>query len=206
MPQLQHGRSSDALPTLGDDPESSSRGSRAWNISCRAPARWMGESAARAGRAPAGARRQLIEVEGKYPGRRRPHPPALTEIAWSGALPDRAGLVHRSPCRRPGACRCHDPRILAVIPVAREHAQGAQLGQVFKGIDFVCGNQPGLLPRSKLAGPQMKNSQNVLTAISGHELSRQEPYTASEPSMRRAGTADKGVHALFMKNSWISRT
>jgi hypothetical protein len=39
----------------------------------------------------------------------------------------------------------------------------------------------------------MKNSQNVLTAISGHELSRQEPCNASEASMRRAGTAGKGV-------------
>jgi hypothetical protein len=47
-------------------------------------------------------------------------------------------------------------------------AQSAQLGEVFKRIVFAGGNETRLLPCSELAAPQMENSKNVLTAVSGH--------------------------------------
>ncbi len=47
-------------------------------------------------------------------------------------------------------------------------AQRSELAQIFKGIMVVGGYQSGSLPRRKLAGMQVKDSQNVLTAISGH--------------------------------------
>ncbi len=51
-----------------------------------------------------------------------------------------------------------------------QRAQGAQLGQVFKGVLFVGGNQSGLLPRGQLARSQVQDSKDVLTAVSGHVL------------------------------------
>ena len=154
--------------------------------------------------------RRGVEVEGKLLGQRLDQRPAVAE-GQPRAMPDRAGLDERI-AHAGGLAHGLDRLADALGGDARgaQRAQGAQLGEIFKGIVFVGGNQPRLLPRRQLAGSQMQNSQNVLTAISGHVWvstgTVQCSCGTSDASMRREGARGKGVHRLFIRNSWISRT
>ena len=70
-------------------------------------------------------------------------------------------------------------------------AQGAQLGEIFKGVIFVGGNQARLLPRRELACSEVQDSKDVLTAVSGHVWvstgTVQCSFMTSVASMRREG-------------------
>ena len=52
--------------------------------------------------------------------------------------------------------------------VRAQRAQGAQLPEILKAIEFLLGNQPGSLPGLQLTGTDLEDAQNVLTAIAGH--------------------------------------
>ena len=88
-----------------------------------------------------------------------------------------------------------------------QRAQGAQLGQVFKGVLFVGWNQPRLLPRGQLARSQVQDSQDVSDGCIGSRvgLDRNRSH-ASDASMQAARATRKGVHRHFIKYSWITCT
>ena len=52
--------------------------------------------------------------------------------------------------------------------VLAQRAQRAQLPQILKAVDFLLGDQPGSFPGLQLAGTDLEDAQNVLTAIAGH--------------------------------------
>src|SRR6185312_16285249 len=104
-------------------------------------------------------------------------------------------------------------RLDRLADVARGDAGGAQLmaraelRKVLKGVLFGGGNEAGLLPCGKLAGPQMQNAEYVLTAVSGHRgLDRNRGACFLEVSMRREAECCKGLHGYLRENTWITRT
>ena len=93
------------------------------------------------------ALRAGVEVEGKLLGERIHQSSAVPE-GKPRAMTDCAGFDQR--ISHPGGfAHCFHRLADALSRDARcpQGTQGAQLGQVFEGVDFVGGNQSGLLPR-----------------------------------------------------------
>jgi hypothetical protein len=59
------------------------------------------------------------------------------------------------------------------------------------------GDEPGLLPCGKLAGPQMQNAQYVLTAVSGHRGLDRNRCVLPENEYASQGRVLQGFAGLF---------
>ena len=49
-----------------------------------------------------------------------------------------------------------------------QDAQGPQLAEILEGVGLLRGNESGSLPTQQLAGTDLQDPQNILTAIAGH--------------------------------------
>ena len=150
--------------------------------------------------------RQRIEVERQLPcnrihqraavAERQPRPPPhRSRLGQRVSHADH--LAHRIQ-RSPDAPRGN--------PHRPQSLQRLQLRQVLKRIFRVDGNQLCLLPRRKLALAQVQNSQDVLTAVSGHVWVSTGTIHPAAASIRRAPSSIKALHRNFVENTWISRT
>ncbi|SPE19876.1 hypothetical protein SBA5_250106 [Candidatus Sulfotelmatomonas gaucii] len=72
--------------------------------------------------------------------------------------------------------------------VLAQRTQDAELPKVLEAIKFVLGNQSGSFPGLQLTGTELKDAQNILTAIAGHSGVLLQVMLHPSDNFRRPGS------------------